>query len=36
MQEIREEMATVNGRLEPLLEAFRVDDPAVYGGGLYI
>jgi thioredoxin-like negative regulator of GroEL len=36
MQEIRDEMTAVNGRLEPLLDAFRVDDPAVYGGGLYI
>lgn len=36
MQEIREHIALVNERLEPLLEAFRVDDPAVYGGGLYI
>lgn len=36
MQEIRDDIAVVNARLEPLLDAFRVNDPAVYGGGLYI
>lgn len=36
LSEIREQMALVNEHLEPQLEAFRVDDPAVYGGGLYI
>lgn len=36
MSGIRADVALVNEHLEPLLEAFRVDDPAVYGGGLYI
>lgn len=36
IQAIRDEMSLVNQRLEPLLEEFHVDDPAVYGGGLYI
>ena len=36
MGEVRASVALVNERLEPMLEAFHVDDPAVYGGGLYI
>jgi hypothetical protein len=33
---IRAEIDSANEHLQPLLDAFRVHDPAVYGGGLYI
>ncbi len=36
VQEVREQVLAVNADLQPLLDAFRVHDPAVYGGGLYI
>jgi hypothetical protein len=36
IDEIREGIEAANEMLEPLLAAFDVKDPAVYGGGLYI
>lgn len=36
MQAVREQVSVIDTHLEPLLDAFRVHDPAVYGGGLYI
>lgn len=36
MADIRAELAAADDRLQPLLEAFKVSDAAVYGGGLYI
>jgi hypothetical protein len=34
--DVRADIAAANEHLQPLLDAFRVSDPAVYGGGLYI
>jgi hypothetical protein len=36
MEVVREQARAADTDLQPLLEAFRVYDPAVYGGGLYI
>lgn len=36
LADVRSRVDEANKSLEPLLEAFKVSDPAVYGGGLYI
>ncbi len=36
LQDVRRLMVAADEQLDPMLEAYKVNEPAVYGGGLYI